>query len=120
MCYSILEAVVDTKLFEKCGVNNVFSFYSKELALDGAHVLSQLVQFLPKVLGSNALDVMNESTSESRGLLPEVPFLENLYDLLNHSEKEEEIKVKEVPTTRRNKTLFLSSQGNELGQAIIG
>ena len=64
MHYSVEAAEVDAKLFEKCGANNHFLCYGKELSTDTTRTLSQVVNSLPKLLGLNALEVMNEITSE--------------------------------------------------------
>ena len=61
---SVAAAEVDAKLFEKCGANNHFLCYGKELSTDTTRTLSQVVNSLPKLLGLNALEVMNEITSE--------------------------------------------------------
>ena len=67
------------------------------------------------------LDTMSESNCEPCSFLSEVNFLDNLNELLNHGEKkeEEEIETDDKPITGRKKGLFLNSQGNELGQAMI-
>ena len=59
---------------------------------------------MPKATGFNALDAMNENTSEPHIFLPGVSFLDNLNETLNHSEKEE-IKVEE-PLAERRITYF--------------
>ena len=60
---------------------------------------------LLKVLGFNALDAMNENTSELFSFFLGATFLYNLNELLNYSEKEE-IKVEDAPIARRKIFIF--------------
>ena len=70
----MLVAVVNTKVFEKCGSKNYLSCYGKELSTDATHALTQLLKSLSKVIGFNVLDVVNENTSEPFRLFPKVIF----------------------------------------------
>ena len=50
-----LVLAVDDELFEKYSAKNYFSCHSKELAIDVACLLSQLLKRLSKALGFNVL-----------------------------------------------------------------